>query len=89
MNENVETDRWLSIMEACDVVKVSRRTIYNWLKEDRLVSQRTAGGAIRIKESSLWGGTNRTGGPRGASSFGRLRSERQEPSQPAPSTPTA
>lgn len=61
MNEAPE-DRWLSIQDACTVVKVSRRTIYNWLSDGKLVFQRTAGGALRIKESSLWGGTGNRGG---------------------------
>src|SRR5262245_861915 len=45
---------WLSVNEACEVAGVSRRTIYNWLGDNRLITRRTAGGSVRILESSLW-----------------------------------
>ena len=38
----------LSIMKACEVVGVSRRTIYNWISAGKVEYVRTAGGAIRI-----------------------------------------
>ncbi len=44
----------VSIMEACKVVGVSRRTIYNWISDGRLEYKRTAGGSVRIYEDSLW-----------------------------------
>jgi len=47
-----EDDRWVTIQEACELMNVSRRTIYNWLP--KLVVRRTVGGPIRIRESSLW-----------------------------------
>lgn len=48
------SDRTVSIMKACDIAGVSRRTIYNWIKAGKLAYRRTAGGQIRIFESSLW-----------------------------------
>jgi excisionase family DNA binding protein len=44
----------LSIMKACEVVGVSRRTIYNWISAGKVEYIRTAGGAIRIFADSLW-----------------------------------
>jgi excisionase family DNA binding protein len=44
----------VSIMDACEKVGVSRRTIYNWIHLGRLEYVRTAGGSIRIFEDTLW-----------------------------------
>jgi excisionase family DNA binding protein len=50
-------DGYLTIEEARAVARVSRRTIYNWITAGKLVTQRTAGGALRILASSLWQAT--------------------------------
>ena len=51
----VEFDRQtLSIMKACEVVGVSRRTIYNWMAGGKIEYVRTAGGSVRIFADSLW-----------------------------------
>ena len=44
----------LSIMKACEVVGVSRRTIYNWMAGGKVQYVRTAGGSVRIFAHSLW-----------------------------------
>ena len=44
----------VSIPRACDLVGVSRRTIYNWIAGGKVQYVRTAGGAIRIFEDTLW-----------------------------------
>ena len=44
----------LSIMQAREVVGVSRRTIYNWINAGKVEYVRTAGGSIRIFADSLW-----------------------------------
>ena len=44
----------ISIMKACELVGVSRRTIYNWLSSGKIEYVRTAGGAVRIFVDSLW-----------------------------------
>jgi excisionase family DNA binding protein len=44
----------LTIMKACEVVGVSRRTIYNWIAANKIEFVRTAGGSIRIYADSLW-----------------------------------
>ena len=44
----------LSIMKACEVVGVSRRTIYNWMAGGKVEYVRTAGGSVRIFADSLW-----------------------------------
>jgi excisionase family DNA binding protein len=53
----VEMERQtLSIMKACEVVGVSRRTIYNWMAGGKVEYVRTAGGSVRIFADSLWRG---------------------------------
>lgn len=44
----------LTILKACEVVGVSRRTIYNWIAANKIEYVRTAGGSIRIYADSLW-----------------------------------
>jgi excisionase family DNA binding protein len=50
----------VSIPRACELVGVSRRTIYNWLAGGKVEYVRTAGGSVRIFADTLWrepGGT--------------------------------
>ena len=44
----------ISIMKACEMVGVSRRTIYNWLSSGKVEYVRTAGGSVRIFADTLW-----------------------------------
>ena len=44
----------VSIMKACELVGVSRRTIYNWIAAGKVEYVRTAGGSIRIFTDTLW-----------------------------------
>ena len=44
----------VSIQKACELVGVSRRTIYNWMYGGKIEYLRTAGGSIRIFVDSLW-----------------------------------
>ena len=44
----------ISIMKACELVGVSRRTIYNWIAGEKVEYVRTAGGSIRIFVDTLW-----------------------------------
>lgn len=44
----------VSIMQACDMVGVTRRTIYNWIAAHKVEYLRTAGGSIRIYVDTLW-----------------------------------
>jgi excisionase family DNA binding protein len=54
-DKTVEFERQtLSIMKACEVVGVSRRTIYNWMAGGKVEYVRTAGGSVRIFADSLW-----------------------------------
>lgn len=46
----------VKIGEACQIVGVSRRTIYNWLHTGKVEYKRTPSGAIRIYEDTLWRG---------------------------------
>lgn len=41
-------------MKACELVGVSRRTIYNWLANGKVEYVRTAGGSVRIFADTLW-----------------------------------
>ena len=59
----VELERQtLSIMKACEVVGVSRRTIYNWMAGGKVEYVRTAGGSVRIFADSLWRGPQQSAG---------------------------
>ena len=49
-------------MKACELVGVSRRTIYNWLSSGKIEYIRTAGGSVRIFVDTLWRDPNRTAG---------------------------
>jgi len=44
----------ISIMKACELVGVSRRTIYNWIASGKVEYVRTAGGSVRIFVETLW-----------------------------------
>ena len=58
----------ISIMKACDLVGVSRRTIYNWLSSGKIEYIRTAGGSVRIFADTLWRDPQRASRPVGADS---------------------
>jgi excisionase family DNA binding protein len=53
----------ISIMKACELVGVSRRTIYNWLSSGKIEYVRTAGGSVRIFVDTLWRDPQRTERP--------------------------
>jgi excisionase family DNA binding protein len=44
----------VSIPRACELVGVSRRTIYNWISGGKIEYVRTAGGSVRIFVDTLW-----------------------------------
>lgn len=44
----------VSIPRACELVGVSRRTIYNWIAGGKIQYVRTAGGSVRIFADTLW-----------------------------------
>ena len=46
--------RTVSIPRACELVGVSRRTIYNWIAGGKVQYVRTAGGSVRIFVDTLW-----------------------------------
>jgi len=50
-------------MKACELVGVSRRTIYNWLSSGKIEYVRTAGGSVRIFVDTLWRDPNRAERP--------------------------
>ncbi len=45
--------RSVSIEHAMGLLRVSRRTVYNWIREGRLATVRTLGGSQRIVVNSL------------------------------------
>ena len=53
-------------MKACELVGVSRRTIYNWLSSGKIEYVRTAGGSVRIFVDTLWRDPHRTEQPTAA-----------------------
>jgi len=50
-------------MKACELVGVSRRTIYNWLSSGKIEYVRTAGGSVRIFVDTLWRDPNNANRP--------------------------
>jgi excisionase family DNA binding protein len=56
----------ISIMKACALVDVSRRTIYNWLSSGKIEYVRTAGGSVRIFVDTLWREANAAPAPAAA-----------------------
>ena len=44
----------VSIMKACELAGVTRRTIYNWLDNGKVEDIRTAGGSVRIFTDTLF-----------------------------------
>ena len=44
----------VSLNKACELVGVSRRTLYNWINDNKVEYIRTAGGAIRIFTDTLF-----------------------------------
>ena len=61
-NSQVER-KTISIMKACELVGVSRRTIYNWLSSGKIEYVRTAGGSVRIFVDTLWRDPHRSDRP--------------------------
>jgi excisionase family DNA binding protein len=49
-----DAPKTVTIPQACDLVQVSRRTIYNWLNAGKLLYVRTAGGSVRIYTHTLF-----------------------------------
>ena len=68
----------ISIMKACELVGVSRRTIYNWIASGKVEYIRTAGGSVRIFVDTLWRqpGTRRTSPAKKPHDAGRRRDSR-------------
>ena len=48
------TRQTVSITKACDLVDVSRRSIYNWMASGKVEYVRTARGSVRIFVDTLW-----------------------------------
>lgn len=47
-------EEWLTPSQAAHRMGVSRRTIYNWMEDSKLIFKQTAGGTRRILASSMW-----------------------------------
>lgn len=48
--------RTVSIVKACELAGVSRRTIYNWMNQNKVEWLRTVGGSRRIFVDTLFRG---------------------------------
>lgn len=44
----------VSVTHACEIVSVSRRTLYNWIQAGKVRTKRTIGGGVRVFEADLW-----------------------------------
>jgi excisionase family DNA binding protein len=62
-------------MKACELVGVSRRTIYNWLSSGKIEYVRTAGGSVRIFVDTLWRDPNRSDRQAGSSLWQEERNQ--------------
>ena len=58
--------RSVSLDQACQLLQVSRRTVYNWIREGRLQTIRTLGGSQRVLVDSLRQAAGQTHDPLGA-----------------------
>jgi excisionase family DNA binding protein len=67
----------ISIMKACELVGVSRRTIYNWLSSGKIEYVRTAGGSVRIFVDTLWRDPHRS--DRAAATDAMWQAEERKP----------
>lgn len=56
--DTTTTQDLITIEQACAAVRVSRRTIYNWIHAGKVLYVRTAGGSVRIYRESLWRDAN-------------------------------
>ncbi len=54
MSQSVLERTKVDIQEAMELAGVSRRTIYNWLRDNKVEYVRTAGGCVRIFTDSLF-----------------------------------
>ncbi len=45
--------RSVSLDQACQILQVSRRTVYNWIRDGRLQTIRTLGGSQRVLVESV------------------------------------
>jgi len=45
--------RSVSLDQACQILQVSRRTVYNWIRDGRLRTIRTLGGSQRVLVESV------------------------------------
>jgi excisionase family DNA binding protein len=45
--------RSLSLAQACETMRISRRTAYYWIKLGRLRTVRTSGGSLRVLTDSI------------------------------------
>lgn len=50
----------VSIMKACELASVSRRTVYNWIAAGKVEYVRTAGGSIRLYVDTLFRNRDRS-----------------------------
>jgi excisionase family DNA binding protein len=59
--------RSVSLDQACQMLQVSRRTVYNWIREGRLQTIRTLGGSQRVLVESVRQAAGSIESPVGAS----------------------
>jgi excisionase family DNA binding protein len=78
---NLVDRKTVSIPRACELVSVSRRTIYNWISSGKVQYVRTAGGSVRIFADTLWRD------PKAVSPEGEEFERRLEPAVPSAEQP--
>ncbi len=51
---DIGSRKTVSIPQACELARVTRRTIYNWMAQSKIQYVRSAGGRVRIFTDTLW-----------------------------------
>ena len=53
VNTTGADQKWICVKEVMKIAGVSRSTVYNWLREQKLTIMRTPGGRVRVLETSI------------------------------------
>lgn len=46
-------ERWLKVQDVCEILNVSRWTVYRWIRQHKLRAIKLPGGTYRIPESEI------------------------------------
>jgi excisionase family DNA binding protein len=78
----IKVGRSVSLEHAASLLGVSRRTIYNRIRDGRLLTVRTLGGSQRVLSASMASLSHRTGEPRPGACEPAPATERRDEGHP-------